>query len=78
MFFDGVGGFLIEVVFEMFEIILSYVINILLFLCVVGFVLVYVGLMMVVNILVNGGINFVVLVLGNLFVMGFEGLLVSI
>lgn len=78
MFPDGVGGFLTEAVFEMFEIILSYVTNTLSFLRVAGFVLVHAGLMMVVNTLANGGTNLVVLVLGNLFVMGLEGLLVSI
>ena len=62
----------------MFEIILSYVTNTLSFLRVAGFVLVHAGLMMVVNTLANDGTNLVVLVLGNLFVMGLEGLLVSI
>ena len=34
--------------------------------------------MMVVNTLANGGTNIVVMILGNLFVMGLEALLVSI
>ena len=39
MFPDGVGGFLIEGFFELFEVVLSYVINTLSFLRVGGFVL---------------------------------------
>lgn len=78
MFPDGIGGFLTEGVFELFEILLSYVTNTLSFLRVAGFVLVHAGLMMVVNSLANGGTNIVALIIGNLFVMGLEGLLVSI
>ncbi|WP_035357555.1 V-type ATP synthase subunit I [Acholeplasma granularum] len=78
MFPDGIGGFLTEGIFELFEIILSYVTNTLSFLRVAGFVLVHAGLMMVVNTLANDGQNIVALALGNLFVMGLEGLLVSI
>ena len=78
MFPDGIGGFLTEGIFELFEIILSFVTNTLSFLRVAGFVLVHAGLMMVVNSLAGDGTNMVVLILGNLFVMGLEGLLVSI
>ncbi|HHX76399.1 MAG TPA: V-type ATP synthase subunit I, partial [Acholeplasmataceae bacterium] len=78
MFPDGIGGFLTEGIFELFEIILSFVTNTLSFLRVAGFVLVHAGLMMVVNSLAGDGSNIVVLILGNLFVMGLEGLLVSI
>jgi len=78
MFPDGIGGFLTEGVFELFEILLSYVTNTLSFLRVAGFVLVHAGLMMVVNTLANDGTNIIALIIGNLFVMGLEGLLVSI
>ncbi len=78
MFPDGVGGFLMEGVFELFEVILSYITNTLSFLRVGGFVLAHIGLMMVVNVLSNNGENVVALVLGNLFVMALEGLIVGI
>ncbi|MBN3491187.1 hypothetical protein JV173_06690 [Acholeplasma equirhinis] len=78
MFPDGVGGFFLEGFFELFEVILSYVTNTLSFLRVGGFVLSHAGLMLVVKSLANGGENLVAMALGNLFVLGLEGLLVGI
>ncbi len=70
--------------FEMFEVILSYLSNTMSFLRVGAFAMVHAGMMMVVSILMEltgnltviGGI--VVLILGNLFVIALEALLVSI
>ncbi|HPS18758.1 MAG TPA: V-type ATPase 116kDa subunit family protein [Bacilli bacterium] len=81
MFPDGVGGFLIEGFFELFEVILSYVTNTLSFLRVGGFVLSHAGMMLVVATLMqmtSGTGSIVVMILGNLFVMGLEGLIVGI
>ncbi len=81
---DGVGGFITEAFFELFEIILSYVTNSLSFLRVGGFVLSHAGLMLVFKVIagmVGNGMddpNMIVLVIGNLVVMGIEGLLVGI
>ena len=63
--------------FELFETLLSYLTNSLSFLRVGAYAITHVGLMLVVQMLAGSG-NPVVLVLGNLFVMGFEGLLVGI
>lgn len=63
--------------FELFETLLSYLTNTLSFLRVGAYAIIHVGLMMVVRIMAGSG-NLAVLVLGNLFVMGFEGFLVGI
>ena len=63
--------------FELFETLLSYLTNTLSFMRVGAYAITHVGLMMVVQMLAWSG-NLVVIVLGNLFVMGFEGLLVGI
>lgn len=81
MFPNGVGGFVIEGFFEVFEILLSYVTNTMSFLRVGGFVLSHAGMMLVVMSLmemVGGSGSILVLVLGNIFVMGLEGLIVGI
>lgn len=81
LFPDGFGGFLIEGFFELFEVILSYVTNTLSFLRVGGFILSHAGMMLVVATLMkmtSGVGSIVVLILGNLFVMGLEGLIVGI
>ena len=48
---DGIGGFITEGFFELFEVILSYVTNTLSFMRVGGFVLSHAGLMLVVKVL---------------------------
>jgi len=78
MFPDGIGGFITEGFFELFEVILSYVTNTLSFMRVGGFVLSHAGLMLVVKVLAGADANPIVMALGNLFVMGLEGLIVGI
>lgn len=80
MFPNGFGGFLTEGFFELFEIVLSYATNTMSFLRVGGFILVHAGLMFVVMTLMEmvGNSGWIVLIIGNLFVMGLEGLIVGI
>ncbi|MDY0139668.1 MAG: V-type ATPase 116kDa subunit family protein [Candidatus Izemoplasmatales bacterium] len=82
MFPDGVGGFITEAFFEAFEVVLSYITNTMSFLRVGGFVLSHAGMMLVVYTLMemmSGGLGrTVTFILGNLFVMGLEGLIVGI
>jgi len=77
---EGWGGYLVEAFFEMIEILLSFVSNSMSFLRVGGFVLSHAGMMMVVITLMElaGLFGPVVLVLGNIFVMVLEGLIVGI
>ena len=75
------GMFILESFFELFEILLSFVTNTLSFLRVGAFALNHVGMMMVVKILsdmVGGGGSIFVVILGNILVMGMEGLIVGI
>ncbi|MDC7243413.1 MAG: V-type ATPase 116kDa subunit family protein, partial [Sphaerochaetaceae bacterium] len=82
MFPDSIGGFIIEGVFELFEVILSYITNTMSFLRVGGFVLAHAGLMLVVFTLMDMSAGIVgqsiIFIVGNLFVMALEGLLVGI
>ena len=81
MFPDGFGSFFVESFFEMFEVLLSFVSNTMSFLRVGGFVLSHAGMMAVVMTLssmVSAGASPVVIIIGNLFVMGLEGLIVGI
>lgn len=81
IFEEGVGGFIVESFFEMFEVLLSFVTNTMSFLRVGGFILSHAGMMLVVMTLsemVGSGASPVVLIIGNLFVMGMEGLIVGI
>jgi V/A-type H+-transporting ATPase subunit I len=67
--------------FEVFEIVLSYITNTLSFLRVGAFVLVHAGMMMVFARLaeMSGAIGCLIfMLLGNIIVIGFEGLLVGI
>ena len=76
-----VGGFIVENFFEMFEFLLSYVSNTMSFLRVGGFVLSHAGMMLVVMTLMDGMSAVgkpMVLVIGNLFVMAMEGMIVAI
>lgn len=77
----GIGNFIVENFFEMFEFLLSYVSNTMSFLRVGGFVLSHAGMMLVVMTLtesVSAGASPIVLIIGNLFVMGMEGMIVAI
>ncbi|MBQ8967042.1 V-type ATPase 116kDa subunit family protein [Ruminococcus sp.] len=76
-----IGGFIVENFFEMFEFVLSYVSNTMSFLRVGGFVLSHAGMMLVVMTLLDmsaTGVKPVTLIIGNLFVMAMEGMIVAI
>lgn len=75
------GGFLVENFFELFEILLSFVSNTISFVRIGAFALNHVGMMMVVFALMDSvgkAASPVVFVIGNLFVMCLEGLIVGI
>lgn len=76
----GWGNFVLETFFEVFEIMLSFVTNSMSYLRVGGFILSHAGMMMVVMTLVEmtGNAGPIVLIIGNLFVMALEGLIVGI
>jgi V/A-type H+-transporting ATPase subunit I len=81
LFHEGVASFIVENFFELFDVLLSFVTNTMSFLRVGSFILVHAGMMVVVFTLagmVGGGASPVVIVVGNLFVMGMEGLIVGI
>ncbi|MBQ6570575.1 MAG: ATPase [Clostridia bacterium] len=80
-----IGDFLIQNIFEMMEYMLSYISNTLSFMRVGAFIFIHIGMMQVVFALagVTEGSplsvgSIIVLVLGNIFVMAMEGLLVGI
>lgn len=77
---EGWGGFLVESVFELLEVVLSFMTNTMSFLRVGGFVLSHAGMMLVVMTLrdMTGSAGIVVVIIGNIFVMGLEGLIVGI
>lgn len=77
---DGVGSFIAESFFELFEVFLSFAANTMSFLRVGGFVLSHAGMMLVVFTLSDmlSGASIPVIVLGNLFVMALEGMIVGI
>lgn len=78
---EGVGTFILTNFFELFENVLSYITNTVSFLRVGGFILSHAGMMTVVLTLMEmiGGFGSpIVFVVGNLFVMGLEGLIVGI
>ena len=75
------GDYLAQSVFELFEVVLSYVTNTMSFLRVGAFVLVHAGMMMVVFTIAEmfGGIGYIAaVVVGNIFVMCLEALLAGI
>jgi V/A-type H+-transporting ATPase subunit I len=81
------GEFILENFFELFELVLSYITNTISFIRVGAFALIHAGMMMVVFSLANvqqhsiEELNFakvLVLIFGNVLVMGLEGLLVAI
>ncbi len=77
---EGWGAFVMQNIFELVVAILEYVSNTLSFMRVGGFVLSHAGMMLVVMTLVEmtGSAGIVVLIFGNIFVMGLEGLVVGI
>ena len=76
------GMFVVQTFFELFEILLSYFSNTLSFIRIGAFAVSHAAMMEVVLMLAgaeNGGSpNWIVIVLGNLFVCGMEGLIVGI
>lgn len=78
----GVGMFFVQAFFEMFEVLLSYFSNTLSFVRIGAFAVSHAAMMEVVLMLAgaeNGASpNWVVIVIGNIFVMGMEGLIVGI
>lgn len=81
LFEDGIVAFAVESFFELFEVLLSFVTNTMSFLRVGGFAMIHAGMMAVVFTLADmmGGVgNILVIVIGNIFVMGMEGLLSGI
>lgn len=76
------GMFIVQTVFEMFEVLLSYFSNTLSFVRIGAFAVSHAAMMEVVLMLAgaeNGGSpNWLVVIFGNLFVMGMEGLIVGI
>lgn len=79
---DGPIMIAIQAFFELFEILLSYFSNTLSFVRVGAFAVIHAAMMQVVMMLAGategGDINWLVVVLGNLFVIGLEGLVVGI
>lgn len=81
MFPDGFGAFATQSFFELFEVCLSFITNTISYLRVGGFVLSHAGMMLVVTLLMemtSGAGSIVVAILGNLFVMCLEGMIVGI
>ena len=77
----GVGMFITQGVFELFEVLLSYFSNTLSFVRIGAFAVSHAAMMEVVLMLAgaeSGNLNWIVVVLGNLFVCGMEGLIVGI
>ena len=78
---EGVGTFIAENFFELFEFLLSYVTNTMSFLRIGGFILSHAGMMLVVMTLADGvsaGASPFIVIIGNLFVMAMEGMIVGI
>ena len=77
----GIGMFILQGFFELFEVLLSYFSNSLSFVRVGAFAVSHAAMMEVVLMLSgaeSGNINWIAVVLGNIFVMGMEGLIVGI
>lgn len=79
---NGIGMYLVQSVFELFEVVLSYLTNTISFVRIGAFALSHAGMMQVVLMLAgaeNGGSpSWPVIVIGNIFVAGMEGLIVGI
>ncbi len=78
---EGIGIFIAENFFELFEFLLSYITNTMSFLRVGGFILSHAGMMLVVMTLAEGvsaGVSPIIIVIGNIFVMAMEGMIVAI
>ena len=81
IFNEGVGMFITQSFFEMFEVMLSYFSNTLSFVRIGAFAVSHAAMMQVVLMLAGatkGNTNWIAIVIGNIFVMGLEGLIVGI
>ncbi len=74
----SIGDYIMQSIFETLEIILSYFSNTMSFLRIGAFVLVHAGMMMVVFTLAGESQNILIIALGNLIVIGLEGLIAGI
>ena len=76
----GWGGYFMESIFELLEVVLGFVSNTMSYLRVGGFVLSHAGMMLVVMTINEqaGNAGILVMIIGNLFVMALEGLIVGI
>ena len=75
------GMFIVQGLFEMFEVLLSYFSNTLSFVRIGAFAVSHAAMMEVVLMLAgaeSGNLNWIIVILGNLFVCGMEGLIVGI
>lgn len=77
---EGWGGYIAQSIFELIDVLLTFVTNSMSYLRVGGFVLSHAGMMLVVMTLVEmtGKASVAVLIFGNIFVMVLEGLIVGI
>ena len=78
---ESIEMFFLQGLFELFEVLLSYFSNTLSFIRIGAFAVSHAAMMEVVLMLANaesGSPNWVVIIIGNLFVMGLEGLIVFI
>lgn len=77
---EGWGGYIAQSIFELIDVLLTFVSNSMSYLRVGGFVLSHAGMMLVVMTLVEmtGKAGVAVLIFGNIFVMVLEGLIVGI
>ena len=78
---DNVGDFIASNFFEVFEFLLGFATNTLSFVRIGGFVFSHAGMMSVVMLLSEGasrGASPIVVIIGNIFVMGMEGMIVGI
>lgn len=79
--FEGAVDFIAGNFFELFEFLLGYATNTLSFVRIGGFILSHAGMMSVVHALsetASSGTSVAVIIIGNIFVMGMEGLIVGI
>ena len=78
---ESMGDYLLENIFEIFEVLLSYLSNTMSFLRVGAYVLVHAGMMLAVSALASmttGVAYIIIFVIGNIIVIALEGLLVGI
>jgi V/A-type H+-transporting ATPase subunit I len=77
---EGIGTYAVQAVFELFETLISFLSNSLSYVRVGAFAVAHAGLSQVIFILAElaGPAYWLVVILGNIFIIGFEGLIVGI